>query len=303
MTRILFIGLGQMGGNMANNLASGGHYIAGFDQNPDITGLHPNMNRLSSLNQWEFQAGDVVFLSLPSGGEVRAICTEIIPQMAKDSLIIDCSTTDVATARAMDSMARQAHLHFIDAPVSGGVMGAKNATLTLMVGADAPIFARVEPLLQAIGKIIIHCGAVGNGQSAKIINNMMLSMQMIAVCEGFVLAEKLGLPAEKLFQVSSQSSGQCWSLTTYAPVAGLVANAPSNRQFQGGFASAMMLKDCALADKVKKDNNLTLPLSEQALHLYQQMVNEMGGQIDFSAMIQYLQKINPQNYHKGVSNE
>ena len=176
----------------------------------------------------------IVISSLPSGAQVRAVYQELIPKLPKNSIIIDCSTTDVATAKFLADLASEYSVKSLDAPVSGGVKGATDATLTIMVGGEEATYHESLEILQKIGKNIIYCGASGNGQGAKIINNMMLAVQMNSICEGFVLAQKLGLPAAKLFAVSSVSSAQCWSLNSYAPVAGLVPSAPSNREFAPG---------------------------------------------------------------------
>jgi 3-hydroxyisobutyrate dehydrogenase len=236
-----------------------------------------------------------VITMLPEGPHVRAAFQGedgVLARAAPGALLIDCSTIDVATARAVNEAAAAGDggrgLEVLDAPVSGGVAGAENATLTFMVGGSDAGFARAEPILRQIGRAVIHAGPSGNGQAAKICNNMILGISMIAVCEAFVLAERLGLSAQKLFEISSQSSGQCWSMTSYCPVPGPVPTSPANRDYRPGFTAAMMAKDLRLAQAAAQGAAAPTPLGAAAHSLYGLFVGAGHGGLDFSAIIKLI---------------
>ena len=257
MARIGFIGLGNMGLPMAQNLLKAGHTVEGVDvSSTAVDKLKASGGTGVETAKTAAARADVVITMLPSGKEVREVylgSSGIIENANAGTLLIDCSTIDVETARAVAAAAEKQGLLMLDAPVSGGVGGATAGTLTFMVGGSAQAFARAESILQKMGKTIVHAGGAGNGQAAKICNNMILGVSMIAVSEAFVLAEKLGLDHQKLFDISSKSSGQCWSLTTYCPVPGPVPTSPANRDYQAGFTAAMMLKDLKLVAGRRKD--------------------------------------------------
>ena len=286
MTKIAFIGMGNMGGPMAGNLVKAGHQVTGFD----LSAAHLD----AAVRQGVTAASSaiaavkdcaVVITMLPAGQHVRAVWADLAPHCSKDTLMIDCSTIDVESARTVHGLAKAAGLSSLDAPVSGGVGGAEAATLTFMCGGSAEAFAAGKPILEAMGKKIVHCGDAGNGQAAKICNNMILGISMIAVCEGFALAEKLGLSHQALFDVSSTSSGQCWSLTSYCPVPGPVPASPANRDYQPGFAAALMLKDLKLAQEAAAASHASTPLGSPAAALYEHF-NQAGK--DFSGIISML---------------
>src|SRR5690606_7937604 len=250
MAKIAFIGLGNMGGPMAANLVKAGHTVHGFDLLPQhLDEAKANGLVVASSAQEAVADVDVVITMLPAGKHVLAVYEDIAPKARKDSLFIDCSTIDVDSARkAHELAASHGHLS-IDAPVSGGTGGASAGTLTFMAGGSDEAFRRGEPVLQPMAGKIVHCGGDGAGQAAKICNNMILGISMIGVSEAFVLAEKLGLSHQALFDVASTSSGQCWSLTTYCPVPGPVPTSPANRDYKPGFAAALMLKDLKLSQE------------------------------------------------------
>ena len=256
MARIGFIGLGNMGLPMAQNLIKAGHQVEGVDVNPAAVGKLKAAGGASvETAKVAASRADVVITMLPAGKQVREVylgAGGIVEDANAGTLLIDCSTIDVETARAVAGAAEKKGLMMLDAPVSGGVSGAAAATLTFMVGGSERAFVRAESILQKMGKTIVHAGGPGNGQAAKICNNMILGISMIAVSEAFVLAEKLGLDHQKLFDISSKSSGQCWSLTSYCPVPGPVPASPANRDYQPGFTAAMMLKDLNLSQAAAK---------------------------------------------------
>ena len=292
MARVSFIGLGNMGLPMAVNLVKAGHRVEGFDLSDDAIGkLVASGGASAGSVKIAASAGDVVITMLPSGKEVRELYLApdgIIANANPGTLLIDCSTIDVETARTVASAAEGKGLPMIDAPVSGGVGGAQGGTLTFMVGGSETAFGRAQPFLETMGKTIVHAGAAGNGQAAKICNNMILGISMIAVSEAFVLAEKLGLDAQKLFDISSKSSGQCWSMTTYCPVPGPVPTSPANRDYQAGFTAAMMLKDLNLAQDAAGGAGASTPLGAQAASLYSRFVEGGGARRDFSGIVQFL---------------
>ncbi len=292
MARIGFIGLGNMGTPMALNLLKGRHAVTGFDVSPKGIEAVKSAGGAAGKSIAAI-AGDceIVITMLPSGKEVREVYLGpdgIVAKAKAGTLVIDCSTIDVETARAVAKVADAKGLPMLDAPVSGGVGGAQGATLTFMVGGSDAAFEQAEPVLADMGKNIVHAGAAGAGQAAKICNNMILGISMIAVSEAFVLAEKLGLDKQKLFDISSKSSGQCWSMTSYCPVPGPVPASPANRDYQAGFTAAMMLKDLKLAEAAARGSGATTPLGREAAALYGKYVDSGEGGKDFSGIIRFL---------------
>jgi 3-hydroxyisobutyrate dehydrogenase len=289
MARIGFLGLGNMGGPMAVNLVKAGHVVAGFDPVPEARARLESAGGEAAGTIAEAVAGAEVVLSmLPEGRHVRDAYLGtggVLDAAAPGTLLIDCSTIDVATARAVAAAAAERGLSMLDAPVSGGVAGATAATLTFMVGGEAAAFERARPILEAMGKAVIHAGPSGNGQAAKICNNMMLGIQMISVCEAMALAEKLGLSHQTLFEIASKSSGQCWSLTSYCPVPGPVPASPANRGYKPGFTVAMMLKDLKLAQEAAQSVGARTPLGAEAYQLYNLFASEATRGLDFSAIV------------------
>lgn len=292
MAAIGFIGLGNMGRPMARNLIAAGHDVLGFDAVPTALDAAVADGVVAAGSVADASSGrEVVITMLPEGRHVRAVHLGddgVIANAAAGSLLIDCSTIDVETARAVDQVAHERGLEVLDAPVSGGVAGAEAATLTFMVGGSEAGFERARPLLAQMGKSIVHTGASGSGQAAKICNNMMLGVSMIAVGEAFVLAERLGLAADKLFEVASRSSGQCWALTSYCPVPGLVPSSPANRDYRAGFTAQMMAKDLRLAQNAAQSEDVASPMGGQARNLYALFANRGHGELDFSAIIKML---------------
>jgi 3-hydroxyisobutyrate dehydrogenase len=292
MAVIGFIGLGNMGLPMARNLLRAGHRLQAFDVVPGCLEAAVSAGAKVAGSAADAAVGaELVITMLPEGRHVRAVYLGpdgVIARADPQALLIDCSTIDVVTARAVNQAAGERGLEVVDAPVSGGVAGAESATLTFMVGASEAGFARAQPVLQQMGKAVVHTGPSGNGQAAKICNNMLLGISMIGVAEAFVLAERLGLSAGKLFEVSSRSSGQCWSLTNYCPVAGLVPSSPANRNYQAGFTAAMMAKDLRLAQDAAQSVDAPTPLGAEARQLYTLFVNGGRGALDFSAIIKMI---------------
>jgi 3-hydroxyisobutyrate dehydrogenase len=292
MSKIGFIGLGNMGGPMLRNLLKAGHAVKAYDVVAGAREAAAKAGAEVAPGAAEAAQGvDVAVTMLPAGPHVRSVYlgdAGVIAAAGKETLLIDCSTIDVETARSVNSAAQGRGLDMVDAPVSGGVAGAAAGTLTFMVGGSDDAFRRAEPILRTMGKTIVHAGPAGNGQAAKICNNMMLGAQMIAVAEGFALAEKLGLAAAKLFEISAKSSGQCWALTSYCPEPGLVPAAPSNRGFQPGFTVAMMLKDLRLAQQAAGSAGVATPLGAEAAALYALFSNRGKDALDFSAIIQLI---------------
>jgi 3-hydroxyisobutyrate dehydrogenase len=283
MTAIGFIGLGNMGGPMAANLVKVGHKVAGFDLSKAALAAFGGEKAADVAAA--VKDAEIVVTMLPAGPHVLSVYGEhVLPNAKPGALLIDCSTIDVETARRVSRAAAEKGFAMVDAPVSGGTGGAAAGTLTFMVGGEAAAFERARPILEQMGKTIVHTGAAGNGQAAKICNNMILGVSMTAVCEAFALAEKLGLEAQKLFEVSSKSSGQCWSLTSYCPVPGPVPAAPSNRGYQPGFTVEMMLKDLRLAQQAAAAANAAAPLGAAAAGIYGLMESAGMGKLDFSAM-------------------
>jgi 3-hydroxyisobutyrate dehydrogenase len=292
MARIGFIGLGNMGLPMAQNLIKAGHQVEGVDVNPAAVAKLKAAGG-AGVDMVGVAAGraDAVITMLPSGKEVRDTylgAAGIVESANEGTLLIDCSTIDVETSRAVAKAAEAKGLLMLDAPVSGGVGGAGAGTLTFMVGGPAQAFARAQSILEKMGKTIVHAGGAGNGQAAKICNNMILGISMIAVSEAFVLAEKLGLEHQKLFDIASKSSGQCWAMTTYCPVPGPVPTSPANRDYQAGFTAAMMLKDLKLSQDAAKAAGAKTSLGSDAARIYSQYVESGEAGKDFSGIIRFV---------------
>ena len=292
MTDIAFIGLGNMGRPMARNLAKAGHAVTGFDQLGESlqAASRDGVSPVTSIATAVANA-EIVVTMLPSGEHVRDVYLGdggVLGAADPGALLIDSSTVDVETARMVAAHAAISDFKMLDAPVSGGVGGADAATLTFMVGGQEAVFRKAEPILGCMGKTIIHAGESGAGQAAKICNNMILGISMIGVCEAFALADRLGLDRQKLFDISSQSSGQCWSLTSYCPVPGPVPNSPANRDYQPGFSAAMMLKDLRLAQQAAHSSGAATPLGAQAAALYALFCNAGSEDRDFSGIFEMI---------------
>jgi 3-hydroxyisobutyrate dehydrogenase len=294
MATIGFIGLGNMGAPMAANLLKAQHKLTGYDvvagplANLELQGGKGAANAAEAA-----AAGDIVVTMLPAGPQVRAVYlgpNGIIAKAKKGALLIDCSTIDVETARLVSEEAKKAGLEMLDAPVSGGVMGAQGGTLTFMVGGTEAAFTKGRPILANMGRTIVHAGPAGNGQIAKICNNMMLAVSMIGVCEGFALAEKLGLPSQTLWDIGSTSTSQCWAMTNYCPMPGPVPAAPSNRGYPAGFTAANMLKDLRLSQAAAGQAAAATPMGAAAANLYQLFVDGGKGALDFSAIMQMVRR-------------
>jgi 3-hydroxyisobutyrate dehydrogenase len=292
MAAIGFIGLGNMGLHMAENLVRSGNTVTGFDLTESaVERLAAGGGRRAHAMPETCTNAEVIISMLPAGEQVREVylgTQGVLAAAPARALLIDCSTIDVDTAREVASAAQSRGLAMIDAPVSGGVAGAQAASLTFMVGGPRSAFERARPLLEQMGKTIVHAGGAGNGQAAKICNNLILGVSMIAVCEAFLLAEKLGLDAKKLFEISSRSSGQCWSLTSYCPVPGPVPTSPANRDYKAGFTAAMMLKDLNLAQTAARATRASTPIGAGAAAVYERFVEAGGRNVDFSGIIRYL---------------
>jgi 3-hydroxyisobutyrate dehydrogenase len=292
MSRIAFVGLGNMGLPMAQNLIKAGHQVEGVDLNPaSIEKLKAAGGASVEFAKVAAARADVVITMLPAGKHVREVYLGpggIIENANPGTLLIDCSTIDVDTAREVAAAAEARGLLMLDAPVSGGVGGAAAGTLTFMVGGSAQAFTRAQSILEKMGKTIVHAGGAGTGQAAKICNNMILGISMIAVSEAFVLAEKLGLDHQKLFDISSKSSGQCWSMTSYCPVPGPVPASPANRDYQAGFTAAMMLKDLRLAQEAAKASGANTPLGANAERIYSSYADSGEAGRDFSGIIRFI---------------
>jgi 3-hydroxyisobutyrate dehydrogenase len=289
MTTIAFIGLGNMGNPMAAHLVKAGHNVLGFDLLPENLDIaRDNGVTVMASAAAAIKDAGVVITMLPAGKHVLSVYEDIAGQAAQGTLFIDCSTIDVEAARKAHVIAEKHKLLSIDAPVSGGTGGAAAGTLTFMAGGSKEAFAKAEPILQPMAGRVVHCGEAGAGQAAKICNNMILGISMIGVGEAFVLAEKLGLSHQALYDVASTSSGQCWSLTSYCPVPGPVPNSPANRDYKPGFAAALMLKDLKLSQEAAQAAGAITPLGAEATQLYA-LFNAAGhGGTDFSGIIRFL---------------
>ena len=293
MARIGFLGLGNMGLPMARNLAKAGHQVVGFDVVPAACKAAGEAGlQVAGTARGVLDGAEAVVTMLPAGEHVRSAylgAEGLLAQAAKDTLFIDCSTIDVAASRDVHAAAAERGLPMLDAPVSGGVGGAEAGTLTFMVGGPAAAFARGKPLFEVMGRTIVHAGGAGNGQAAKICNNMILGISMIAVAEAFSLGEKLGLEPEVLFRISSKASGSCWAMLNHLPVPGIVETSAANREFRPGFAAAMMHKDLKLAQAAASHAGAATPLGAEAAALYTLFVNAGNGGLDYSAIIKLIQ--------------
>ncbi len=279
--QIAFIGLGNMGAPMAANLIAAGHAVTGFDTQAAPAGIPLAASATEAVS-----GADVVITMLPSGAILRAVAGQVIPAMKPGAVLCDCSTVDVDSARAVATQAQAAGLGALDAPVSGGVGGATAGTLTFMVGGSDAAFALVKPLFDIMGQKAVHCGASGAGQSAKICNNMILGVTMIATCEAFALADKLGLDRQKMFDVVSTSSGYSWTMNAYCPAPGVGPKSPADNGYRPGFAAELMLKDLRLSQEAAASADADTPMGQLAAALYQSFVEDEGGRgMDFSAML------------------
>ena len=291
MTRIAFIGLGNMGGPMAANLARAGYDARGFDPLPAVRDSAAEAGVKVAVSAREATSGAAVVITmLPAGAHVLSVWSDLLSHGASEGrpLFIDCSTIDIDSARQAHDMARVAGARSVDAPVSGGVTGAKAGTLTFMCGGEAADFAAAKPILEAMGQTVLYCGGPGLGQAAKICNNMMLGVTMIVTSEAFVLGEKLGLSHQALFDVASVSSGQSWSLTSYCPAPGLTPASPANNGYKPGFTAALMLKDLRLAQEAAAGAGASTPLGAMAAQLYALYVASGEGSSDFSGVIEMI---------------
>ncbi|MEM6908572.1 MAG: 3-hydroxyisobutyrate dehydrogenase [Pseudomonadota bacterium] len=287
--KIAFIGLGNMGGGMAANLVKAGHDVRAFDLSDAAldAAKEAGCKTFTSAKDAVAETEAVVSM-LPNGAIVKAVyAADVIGLAPPEAIFLDCSTIDVATAREVIALASDHGYAMVDAPVSGGIAAAAGGTLTFMVGGASEAFARAEPILAAMGKAVIHAGDAGNGQAAKICNNMLLAIHMIGTCEAFQMAEKLGLDAQTFYDISSVSSGQNWSMTSYCPVPGVGPQSPSDNEYQGGFAAALMLKDLKLAMEAAQSAGATTPLGSHAQKLYEAFASEHGA-LDFSGIIKTL---------------
>ena len=280
--KIGFIGLGNMGGPMAVNLVAAGHDVTGFD----LSAPMPEGVSGASSAAEAAQGRDVVITMLPNGAILRSVADQIIPAMQSGATLLDCSTVDVESARIVAEQAAAANLNAVDAPVSGGIGGASAGTLTFMAGGTDQGFASVKPLFDIMGQKAVHCGPSGNGQAAKICNNMILGVTMIGTCEAFALADKLGLDREKMFDVVSTSSGYSWSMNAYCPAPGVGPNSPADNDYKPGFAADLMLKDLRLSQQAAEAVDADTPMGQRAMDLYAEFVEQEDGKgRDFSAML------------------
>jgi len=287
--KIAFIGLGNMGGGMAANLVKAGHEVRAFDLSEAALAAARKAGCATFATAREAcrEAAAVVSM-LPNGAIVRQVYwDEVIGHAPEGAIMMDCSTIDVATAREVITVTEAHGYHMVDAPVSGGIAAANGGTLTFMVGGSDEAFARAKPILAAMGKAVIHAGAAGNGQAAKICNNMLLAIQMIGTCEAFAMSEKLGLDAQTFYDISSVSSGQCWSMTSYCPVPGVGPVTPADNGYQGGFAAGLMLKDLRLAMEAAEGAGATVALGQHAKAIYEAFAAENAA-TDFSGIIRTL---------------
>ncbi|WP_427964721.1 3-hydroxyisobutyrate dehydrogenase [Altererythrobacter sp.] len=288
--KIAFIGLGNMGGGMAANLVKAGHEVRAFDLSDEaLEAAEENGCTTFGSARDAAEHADAVVTMLPNGAIVRDVyTTDIIGQAPEGAILLDCSTIDVATARDVIALAEEDGYEMVDAPVSGGIAAANAGTLTFMVGGTQSAFERARPILEAMGKAVIHAGQAGNGQAAKICNNMLLGIHMIGTCEAFRMAEKLGLDPQTFYDISSVSSGQNWSMTSYCPVPGVGPQSPSDNDYQGGFATALMLKDLRLAMEAAESADAAVPMGQRAAALYEDFNGAGNGGLDFSAIIKTL---------------
>ena len=290
MAKIAFIGLGHMGGGMAPNLAKAGHEVRAFDLSEEALNAAVEKGCTAAASAEDaVKDADVVVTMLPAAKHVLDVYrSQVLGKAPTSALLIDCSTIDVGSARSVEEEAAAQGYTMVDAPVSGGIAAAASGNLAFMVGGSDEAFARAQPILDPMAKAVIHAGGSCAGQAAKICNNMILGATMIVTCEAFVLAQKLGLKAETFFDIASNASGQSWSMTTYTPVAGVGPQTPADNDYEGGFASALMLKDLKLAMEAAQQAGAYTPLGGEAEELYQRFVNLGGGAKDFSGIIKML---------------
>ena len=290
MTRIAFIGLGNMGGGMAANLAKAGHEVRAFDLSEAALERAESKGCIRAASADEALAGaEAVVTMLPAGKHVADVYRgNVLINTPKSAILMDCSTIDVATAKTVAGEAAAAGYTMVDAPVSGGIAAADGGTLTFMVGGSDEGFAQAKPFLDQMGKAVIHAGGAGAGQAAKICNNMLLGVTMAGTCEAFVLAKKLGLDLQTFYDISSKASGQSWSMTSYCPVPGVGPETPADRDYEGGFATALMLKDLKLAMEAAKEAGAYTPMGGEAEELYQRFADRGGAGKDFSALIKMI---------------
>jgi 3-hydroxyisobutyrate dehydrogenase len=288
--KVAFIGLGNMGGGMAANLVKAGHEVVAFDlAEPAIERARGNGASIATSAAEAVEGAEAVVTMLPAGKHVAQVYREsIIGKAPTSAILMDCSTIDVATAKTVEAEAQAAGHTMVDAPVSGGIAAADGGTLTFMVGGSDDGFAKARPYLDKMGKAVIHAGGPGAGQAAKICNNMLLGATMAATCEAFVLAQKLGLDPQTFFDISSKASGQSWSMTSYCPVPGVGPETPADRNYEGGFAAALMLKDLKLAMEAARESGAYTPMGGEAEELYQRFVDRGGAHKDFSALIKMI---------------
>ena len=288
MANIGFIGLGNMGGPMVANLIRAGHRVRAFDRVADATARAASAGASAAASAADTAPGaGIIITMLPAGEHVRSVYLDddrVLEAAEPGTLLIDCSTIDIATARAVTAKAQARGLDMLDAPVSGGVAGAVAGALTFMCGGGGEAFARARPVLEVMGKNVFHAGSAGAGQAAKMCNNLMLAIQMISVCEGFALAPRLGLDVQRLFDIASTATSQCWSMTSYCPVPGPVPGSPANRDYQPGFTAAMMLKDLKLAEAAAAAVGAETPLGARATELYEAFARDGAENLDFSAI-------------------
>lgn len=284
--KIAFIGLGNMGGGMAANLVKAGHEVAAFDLSQDaLSRAKENGCSTFTAVQDAVEGVDAVVTMLPNGGIVKAVYTaDVIGKAPAGALFLDCSTIDLATAREVAVLAIEAGYEMVDAPVSGGIAAANGGTLTFMVGGSDDAFAKAQTVLEPMAKAVIHAGAIGSGQVAKMCNNMLLAVHMIGTCEALALAEKAGLDPQKFYEISSKSTGYNWSLNDYTPAPGVGATSPADNNYQGGFASALMLKDLRLAMGGAETAGASVPMGEHAMKIYEAFVEAGNGGKDFGAI-------------------
>jgi len=290
MARIAFIGLGHMGGGMAPNLAKAGHDVRAFDLVADAVQHAVDGGCAAAGSAGDaVKDADVVITMLPAAQHVRAVFeNDVAPNAKPGALLIDCSTIDVASARAVGEAMIAQGFDFVDAPVSGGIAAAASGNLAFMVGGSDASFAKAEPILEPMAKAVIHAGDLGAGQAAKICNNMILGATMVATCEAFAMAKKLGLDLQTFYDISSKASGQSWSMTSYCPVPGVGPDTPADHNYEGGFAAALMLKDLKLAMDAAQSAGAYTPMGAEAEELFQRFVDRGGGNKDFSGIVMML---------------
>jgi 3-hydroxyisobutyrate dehydrogenase len=290
MARIAFIGLGNMGGGMAANLAKAGHEVSAFDLSEAALAKAEERGCSRAADAAAAVEGaEAVVTMLPAGRHVAEVYrSSVFGKAPTSAILMDCSTIDVATARTVEEEARAQGYEMVDAPVSGGIAAAEGGTLTFMVGGTAEGFERARPVLEKMGKAVIHAGDSGAGQAAKICNNMLLAVTMAGTCEAFVMAQKLGLDPQVFFDISSKASGQSWSMTSYCPVPGVGPETPADRGYEGGFAAQLMLKDLQLAMEAAQAAGAYTPMGGEAEELYRRFVERGGGTKDFSALIKMI---------------